>query len=84
MVAELGTMVMVQKYKSLLERMEGHNFSWAMAKHIVGGEKRLERLMSEEKIHGYKPDGAPNSQWQICAVDVLSNVKPLRVSVKIA
>jgi len=55
-----------------------------MAKKIVGGEKRLMRLMAEEKIHGYKPDGAPNSQWQINAVEVLSNVKPMVGCVKLA
>jgi len=80
---DLSTMVIVQKYNSLLRRMEGKFFSWAMAKQIVGGEKRLARLMEEEKVHGYKPDGAPNSQWQINAVDVLSNVKPMVGGVKI-
>lgn len=73
----LSTIVAVQKYRSILKRMEGRSFSWAMAKQIVGGEKRLMRLMEEEKIHGYKPDGAPNSQWQINAVEVLANVKPM-------
>lgn len=80
---ELSTMVVVQKYHSILRRMEGKFFSWAMAKQIVGGEKRLVRLMEEEKIHGYKPDGAPNSQWQINAVEVLSNVKPMIGGVKL-
>lgn len=74
---DLSTIVIVQKYHSLLRRMEGRFFSWATAKQIVGGEKRLARLMEEEKIHGFKPDGAPNSQWQINAVEVLANVKPM-------
>ena len=81
---ELNTMVAVQKYHSILNRMEGFSFSWAMAKRIVGGEKRLKRLMEEEKIHGFKPDGAPNSQWQINAVEVLANVKPMVAFVKLA
>ena len=81
---ELNIMVAVQKYNSILCRMEGFHFSWAMAKRIVGGEKRLIRLMDEEKIHGYKPDGAPNSQWQINAAEVLANVKPMVGSVKLA
>lgn len=84
MKGELDTMVAVQKYHSILNRMEGFHFSWAMAKKIVGGEKRLARLMEEERIHGYKPDGAPNSQWQINAVEVLSNVKPMAGCVKLA
>ena len=77
-------MVIVQKYNSILTRMKGRTFSFAMAKQIVGGEKRLMRLMDEEKIHGYKPDGAPNSQWKIDAVEVLANVKPLIRSVNLA
>lgn len=80
---DLSTMVAVQKYHSILNRMEGFNFSWAMAKKIVGGEKRLTRLMEEDKIHGYKPDGAPNSQWKINAVEVLANVKPMVGFVKL-
>ena len=83
MVNELNTMVIVQKYNSILSRMEGRFFSWAMAKRIVGGEKRLVRLMDEEKVHGFKPAGAPNSQWQINAVEVLANVKPMVGSVKL-
>ncbi len=81
---ELNTIVAVQKYHSILNRMEGYKFSWAMAKRIVGGEKRLLRLMEEEKIHGFKPEGAPNSQWQINAVEVLANVKPMVGFVKLA
>lgn len=82
MSSDLSSMVAVQKYHSILKRMEGKFFSWAMAKQIVGGEKRLMRLMEEEKIHGYKPDGAANSQWQINAAEVLANVKPMIGSVK--
>ena len=81
---ELKTMVIVQKYNSILTRMKGRTFSFAMAKQIVGGEKRLMRLMDEEKIHGYKPDGAPNSQWKIDAVEVLANVKPMAGIVNLA
>lgn len=81
---ELNTMVMVQKYNSILKRMEGSSFSWTMAKKIVGGEKRLMRLMEEEKVHGFKPDGASNSQWKINAVEVLANVKPMAGIVNLA
>jgi len=83
MSGELKTMVIVQKYNSILTRMKGRTFSWAMAKQIVGGEKRLMRLMDEEKIHGFKPDGAPNSQWKIDAAEVLANVKPMIGSVNL-
>lgn len=82
MVEDLNKLVMVQKYLSILDRMKGKSFSWAMAKHIVGGEKRLKSLMEEEKVHGVKPEGAPNSQWQINAEEVLANVKPAPTRVK--
>ena len=81
---DLRTVVIVQKYNSILTRMKGRTFSFAMAKQIVGGEKRLMRLMDEEKIHGYKPDGAPNSQWKIDAAEVLANVKPMIRRVNLA
>lgn len=81
---DLKTVVIVQKYNSILTRMKGRTFSFAMAKQIVGGEKRLMRLMDEEKIHGYKPDGAPNSQWKIDAAEVLANVKPMIRNVNLA
>lgn len=83
MKQELNTMVIVQKYHSILNRVEGISFSWAMAKKIVGGEKRLMRLMEQEKVHGFKPDGAPNAQWQINAAEVLANVKPMVGSVNL-
>lgn len=82
MIEELNKMVMVQKYQSIISRMQGRSFSWAMAKHLVGGEKRLMRLMEEEKVHGVKPEGAPNSQWKINAAEVLANVKPAPSRVK--
>lgn len=78
----LENAVKVQKYESLLNRMKGRTFSWNMAQHLVGGEKRLMRLMEGGRIHGVKPDGAPNSQWQIDATEVILNVKPLPVRVK--
>lgn len=74
----LDTMVIIQKYGSLLERTRGLYFSWALARRIVGGEKRLVRLMEEGKIHGFKPDGASNVQWKIDAAEVIANVKPMR------
>lgn len=80
MSSEMDAKIAVQKYKSLVLRMHGHYFSWALARRIVGGEKRLVRLMEEEKIHGYKPEGASNAQWKIDAAEVIANVKPLSVN----
>jgi len=70
--------VMAQKYCSILERMQGMTFSWAVAVHLVGGKKRLERLMIEGKICYDKPFGAPNTKYQFDASDVLSHVKPMK------
>ena len=74
---DMVTFVKVQKYESLVSRLRGYSFSWRVAKKIVGGEKRLRRLIEEEKIHGYKPPGSYNSQWKLDAAEVISNVKPL-------
>lgn len=69
--------IMAQKYESILERTKDMTFSWAMAVKLVGGKKRLERLMLEEKVRYDKPFGAPNTRWQFVACDILSNIKPL-------
>lgn len=69
--------VMAQKYQSIIERTENMTFSWAVAVKLVGGKKRLERLMLEEKVRYDKPFGAANTRWKFAASDILRNVKPL-------
>lgn len=69
--------VMAQKYLSLLKRAERINVSYKRAVKLVGGEKRLERLMLKEKIRYSKPDGSANTMWRINFADVIRNVKPL-------
>ncbi len=69
--------VMAQKYQSIIERTEDMTFSWAVAVKLVGGKKRLERLMLEEKVRYDKPFGAANTRWKFAASDILRNVKPL-------
>ena len=75
-----STAIMAQKYESILERTKGMTFSYAMAVKLVGGRKRLERLMQENKIRYDKPFGTMNTRWQFAASDILSNVKPLPIS----
>jgi hypothetical protein len=70
---------MAEKYQSILERTEGMTFPWVVAVKLVGGKKRLERLMAESKVRYDKPFGAQNTHWQFDATDILSNVKPLPV-----
>lgn len=74
-----STEVMAQKYRSILERTKGMTFSWAVAVHLVGGRKRLERLMIEEKVQYDKPFGAPNTKYQFAASDILKNIKPMKI-----
>lgn len=68
--------IMAQKYQSLLRRAERIHVSYRRAVMLVGGEKRLEKLMLAEKIRYRKPDGAPNTMWRINLADVIRNVKP--------
>lgn len=72
-----GMAIMAQKYESIIERTKDMTFSWAMAVKLVGGRKRLERLMAEQKVRFDKPFGASNTKWQFAASDILSNIKPL-------
>lgn len=69
--------VMAQKYESIIKRTEDMTFSWAVAVKLVGGKKRLERLMLEEKVRYDKPFGAVNTRWKFSASDILRNIKPL-------
>lgn len=72
--------VMAQKYQSILERTKDMTFSWAVAVRLVGGKKRLERLMQENKVRYDKPFGAVNTKWKFAASDILAYVKPLSVT----
>lgn len=76
--------VMAQKYLQILTQMDGVTLSWKIAQKVVGGKKRLERLMMEEKVRYDKPAGAPNTKWQFNASDIFENVKPNPQRVKIA
>lgn len=69
---------MAQKYRSILERTEGMTFSWTVAVHLVGGKKRLERLIIEDKVRYDKPFGASNTKYQFVASDILKNIKPMK------
>ena len=64
------------RFKSLLVRLKGVEFSWNMAEKIVGGEKRLNDLLNRGKLHATKKPGAPNTMWRFDACEVISYVKP--------
>lgn len=76
-MSETAMQVVVQKYQSLLRRTEKLHVSYKKAVTLVGGEKRLERLMLEEKIRYFKPEGAVNTMWRFNLADVIKNVKPM-------
>lgn len=69
--------IIVQKYNSLLKCVDGLHCSYKKAVKIVGGEKRLERLMTSEKVRYSKPSGSPNTMWRFNMSDIIQNVKPL-------
>lgn len=75
-MTQLQIEVQAQKYRSLVSRFTGLTFSWAMAQRLVGGEKRLKRLMAENKVRYDKPFGAANTRWMFNAEDIVCNVKP--------
>lgn len=81
---DLKTAIMAQKYLQILTQMNGITLSWKIAQKVVGGKKRLERLMLEEKVRYNKPTGAPNTKWQFNASDIFENVKPNPRRVKLA
>lgn len=75
-MTDLETQVMARKYQSILLQVKGMTLSWNVAEHLVGGKKRLKRLMAEKKVNFDKPFGAVNTKWQFDAADILRNIKP--------
>ncbi len=74
---DIAVDVMAQKYQSLLRRTERLHVSYRKAVMLVGGEKRLERLMLEGKVRYSKPEGSVNTMWRFNFSDIIRNVKPL-------
>lgn len=74
---ETAVNVMAQKYQSLIRRTERLHVSYRKAVMLVGGEKRLEKLMLQEKVRYFKPDGSANTMWRFNLSDIIRNVKPL-------
>lgn len=64
------------KFKCLLERLRDECFSYTKAVKIVGGEKRLERLVADGLVRCEKPVGKRNTMWRFNAEDVLNHVRP--------
>lgn len=81
-MVDIQTQVMAQKYLQIISRVDGMKISWKMSQKLVGGKKRLERLMQEEKVKYDKPEGSSNTKWLFDAADIFSNIKPNPNSVK--
>lgn len=60
---------------SMAFRKMGVTFSKAVAAKIVGGEYRLEKLVSEGKIRVEKPTAKQNGKWFCDGGDVIQNIK---------
>lgn len=73
---EMKLQVMAEKYLQIITQVEGMTLSWKISQKLVGGKKRLERLMLEEKVRYDKPEGASNTKWLFNAADIFTNVKP--------
>jgi hypothetical protein len=67
--------IIVRKYLSFLRRAEKHDVSWKKAAVLVGGEKRLERLMAEGRVRFNKPEGAANTKWRFNLADIVKNAR---------
>lgn len=64
------------RFRSLVVRLRGVEFSRRLAVRLLGGEKRLERLLLQGKIHATKRQGASNTMWRFDAAEVVMYVKP--------
>lgn len=60
---------------SMAFRKMGITFSKAVSAKIVGGEYRLEKLVSEGKIRVEKPTAKQNGKWFCDGGDVIQNIK---------
>ena len=74
--------VMALKYQSLLHRTEKIHVSYKKAVQLIGGEKRLERLMLQKDIRYTKPEGAVNTMWRFNLADIIRNVRPTKNSMQ--
>lgn len=64
------------RFRSLLIRLQGLVISRTVAVKIVGGEKRLDKLISQGKLNVKKNAGASNTMWRFDAAEVARYVKP--------
>lgn len=75
-------MIMIETKEILLENimliMSGETFSKDKAAYIVGGRKKLERLIESGDIKAEKPVNKQNAKWYCNAAQVLSHCRNMR------
>lgn len=59
------------RYNTILRAAQNVSFSKNTAQVLVGGQRRLERLVAEEKIRYKKSTAKQNGRWLCNASDVL-------------
>lgn len=64
--------------ENILLAMEGLTFCKDTAARIVGGERKLERLIARGEIEAVKGCCAQNSKWKCNAVQVLMHCRNMR------
>lgn len=64
--------------ENILIEMNGHYFCKDMAAKIVGGTKRLERLIADGEIEAEKRANAQNGKWYCNAAQVLRHCRNKR------
>ena len=66
--------------ENIFRVMANESFCKDTAAKIVGGVKKLERLISEGKIAAEKPTKKQNGKWYCNAADVLRNCRNMRTT----
>lgn len=62
---------MLDRYQEILQAAKDVTFSKRTAQKLVGGQRRLERLVAQNKIRALKTTPAQNGRWECNAADVL-------------
>lgn len=63
---------------NILAAMERLTFGKDVAAQIVGGSKRLERLIASDEVRAVKRCGKQNGKWYCNAADVLRHCRDFR------
>lgn len=71
----LAKEAIIKRHLTFLRRAEKHTVSWKKAALLVGGEKRLERLMEDGSVRFSKPEGKANTMWRFNLCDIVKNAR---------